>query len=80
MKLPVDPERLRARFPALDERDLAAYVEVTQRVLADPAHKGRRMAEVLAEGRKARTKPPHTLTEEESLALRYLTAVEKMQG
>jgi hypothetical protein len=77
--LPVDPERLRTRFPDLDDGDLAAYVEVTQRVLANPARKGRLMAEILAEGRLARGKARETLTAEESLAVRYLTAVEKMQ-
>jgi hypothetical protein len=78
--LPVDPERLRALFPALDDGDLAAYVEVTQRVLANPARKGRLMSEILAEGRRVRGKAAETLTAEESLALRYLIAVEKMQG
>lgn len=80
MTLPVDPERLRARFPDLDDGDLAAYVEVTQRVLANPARKGRLMAEILAEGRRVRGKASGTLTAEELLALRYLIAVEKMQG
>ena len=80
MTLPVDPERLRARFPDLDDGDLAAYVEVTQRVLANPTRKGRLMAEILAEGRRVRGKARESLTADESLALKYLIAVEKMQG
>jgi hypothetical protein len=80
VKLPVAPSLLRARFPALSEDDLDAYVQMTQQVLADPANRGRRMAAILAEGRRAREKPRETLSPEESLALRYLIALEKMQG
>jgi hypothetical protein len=79
VRLPVPPERLRARFPELDDGDLDAYVQVTQRVLADPHNRGRIMAAILAEGRRARGKAAGTLTPDESLALRYLNAVAKMQ-
>jgi hypothetical protein len=37
------------------------------------------MAAILAEGRRARGKAAGTLTPDESLALRYLNAVAKMQ-
>ena len=80
MTLPVDPERLRARFPALNDDDLDAYVRVTRQILADPRNRGRAMAAILARARGARDKSPETLAPEESLAVRYLQAVEKMQG
>jgi hypothetical protein len=80
--LPVDPERLRRQFPSLTDDDLAAYVEVTGTVLADPQARGKQMAALLARARAAREKAAagHDLTPEEGLALRYLGAVEKMQG
>jgi hypothetical protein len=79
--LPVDPERLKAQFPELSGEDLAAYADVTRRVLADPAAKGRIMREVLDLARAAREKQAggQGLSAAESLALRYLAAVEKMQ-
>ncbi len=78
----MEPERLRARFPALTEDDLDAYVTITKRVLADPRSRGRALAEVMAAGRRAREreKTGGVLSKEEALALRYLTAVGKMQG
>jgi hypothetical protein len=80
--LPVDPDRLRLRFPELSETDLEAYVAVTRRVLLDPVTKGRVLREVMDAARAARSKEESggALTREESLALRYLRAVEKMQA
>ena len=80
--LPVDLDRLRGQFPALSEDDLEAYALITRRVLRDPATKGRVMREVLATARAAQEKRGGgaALSAEESLALRYLRAVEKMQG
>lgn len=80
MSLPVDPERLRTQFPALTDDDLAAYLEVTKRVLADPQAKGKAMRAILESGRAARTKPAASLTADEQLQVRYLAAVDKMQG
>ena len=78
----MEPERLRARFPALTDDDLDAYLTITKRVLADPGSRGRAMAEVMAAGRRALEKEATgaALSEEEALALRYLAAVDKMQG
>ena len=80
--LPVDPERLRKQFPALTDEDLAAYVELTQTVLGDPATRGKSMAALMARARGAREKTDtgRALSRDEDLALRYLVAVEKMQG
>ena len=80
MSLPVDPERLRRRFAGLTDDDLAAYVEVTRRVLADPQAKGQAMRAILESGRCARSKPVADLNADEQLHLRYLAAVDKMQG
>ena len=80
--LPVDPARLRAQFPDLTDADLEAYASVTQRVLRDPAGKGKVMRELLALARSAREKQAagSSLGREEALALDYLRAVEKMQA
>jgi hypothetical protein len=80
--LPVDPERLRKQFPTLTSEDLAAYVEVTGTVLADPAARGKNMAALMALARAAREKAAagQALTAAEERAARYLTAVEKMQA
>jgi hypothetical protein len=80
VKLPVPPERLKALFPSLTDDDLHAYAEVTERLLAE-TRKGRVLSEIMAAGQRAREKetagaPPD---EAESLALRYLRAMEKMQ-
>ena len=82
MKLPVEPERLRSRFPSLTDEDIDAYVTVTKRVLADPRSRGPAMAEVMAAAQRAseREAGGAELTEDERLALRYLRAVGKMQG
>lgn len=78
--LPVDVERLRRQFPALTPEDLDAYVAVTRRILAarDPAHRARITRETLARGRAARAGQPRD--DDECLAVRYVAAVEKMQG
>jgi hypothetical protein len=81
-ELPVDPERLRALFPSLTDDDLDAYAQVTRRVLADPLGKAPVMREVIATGAQARDKQAagQPLSGPESLALRYLRAVQKMQA
>ena len=78
--LPVDVERLRRQFPALTAEDLEAYAAVTRRILsaAAPADRARITRETLARGHAARAKAPKD--DDGRLALRYLTAVEKMQG
>jgi hypothetical protein len=78
-ELPVDPERLRREFPDLDEADLEAYVTVTRRVLSDPGKRGQAMRELMELARGARAKQTGR-TADETLALRYLAAVEKMQS
>ena len=82
MRLPVDPERLRQEFPSLADEDLAAYAEVTRSLLADPARRGRRLAEVLAAARRGREKEAASapLDGDERLGLAYVRALEKMQG
>jgi hypothetical protein len=82
--LPVDPERLRRQFPDLTADDLAAYTEVTRRILgeASPDKRARLLRDTLARGQQARDKRAAgaALTEGELLDLRYLQAVAKMQG
>lgn len=81
--LPVDPARLRKQFPQLSDDDIAAYEKVTRRILESkgPAERGRVTREILETARSARKKAATgaALTDAESLALRYLGAVEKMQ-
>ena len=81
MKLPVDPERLRGQFPSLTDEDLAAYAEVTRSLLADPARRGRRLAEVLGAAQRGREKEAGAapLDDDERLGLAYVRALEKMQ-
>jgi hypothetical protein len=83
MSLPVDPERLRRQFPELSEADLEAYVAVTQRILAKatPGERTRLTRAILGTARDARSRADAgaTLSSEESLAVRYLEAVGKMQ-
>jgi hypothetical protein len=78
--LPVDVERLRRQFPSLTAEDLEAYAAVTRRILSarDPADRTRIARETLARGRAARAAEPRD--DDERLAVRYVTAVEKMQG
>jgi len=80
-ELPVDPERLKAEFPDLSGEDLEAFVQVTKQVLADPAAKGRIMREIMATALEARKKAAAggAVDAQETLALRYLAAVGKMQ-
>ena len=82
--LPVDPSRLRRQFPALTDADIAVYEEVTARILAEgrPEARARLARDLVALGRKARDRATGgvPLSDEESLAVRYLVAVEKMQG
>ncbi|HXK11368.1 MAG TPA: hypothetical protein VMT70_17120 [Vicinamibacteria bacterium] len=82
MKLPVEPERLRQRFPSLTDEDLAAYSAVTRALVALPRARGRRLAEVMAAADRGRAKEAAAmpLEEEERLAVAYLRALEKMQG
>ena len=77
--LPVDPERLRREFPALDDGDVEAYLEVTRRILGerDPVDRARITRDTLSRARGARASGAST--DEDLLALRYLAAVEKMQ-
>ena len=81
--LPVDPERLKRQFPDLTADDLHAYAEVTRGILsqASPDQRARLLRDTLARGRQARDKKAggKTLSEGESLDLRYLQAVAKMQ-
>jgi hypothetical protein len=81
--MPVDPERLRAQFPALTDDDLDAYTLVTRRILEADAHRrGAITREVLDKGRAAvqRAERREPLDEDDHLAARYLKAMEKMQG
>jgi hypothetical protein len=81
VKLPVDPERLRRQFPSLTDEDLAAYAEVTGSLLADPARRGRRLAEVLAAAQRGREKEAASapLDDGERLGLAYVRALAKVQ-
>jgi len=80
VKLPVPPERLKERFPSLTDDDLRAYTEVTQRFLGG-TKRGRALSDLMAAAQRAREKEAagETPAEAESLALRYLRAMEKMQ-
>ena len=82
MTLPVDPERLRRQFPSLADEDLAAFEEVTRRILADPRARGRVLAETMTLAQRAREKQALeiALEPEERVALAYATAIAKMQG
>jgi len=82
--LPVDPERLRKQFPQLTDADIEAYAGITRRILEKQgaAERARLTRDILETARTARTKASagSDLTERERQALRYLDAVEKMQG
>jgi hypothetical protein len=82
--LPVDPARLRQQFPDLDDGDIAAFEEVTRRILSESraAERARLTRAFVAQGKTARERmvAGMTLSAEEFLAARYLAAVEKMQG
>ena len=81
--LPVDPARLRRQFPDLTDGDIAAFEEVTRRILDQPGADARAKLtrQIVAQGRKARERAAAgtALSADESLAARYLAAVEKMQ-
>jgi hypothetical protein len=79
--LPVDPERLRRQFPDLDDDDLAAYVEVTRRILDDQRSRASTTRDLMERGRVAEGKRAagQALSADEDLALRYRRAVSKMQ-
>jgi hypothetical protein len=82
--LPVDPARLRRQFPALTDEDISAFEEVTARILAEdrPEARARITREIPAAGRRARDRAAagEKISSEESLAVRYVVSVEKMQG
>ena len=81
--LPVDPARLRRQFPDLTDGDIAAFEEVTRRILDEgkPETRARLTREIVARGRHAREREAAgaKLSADESLAARYLAAVDKMQ-
>ena len=81
--LPVDPARLRRQFPDLTDGDIAAFEEVTRRILDEgkPEARARLTREIVARGRQAREREAAgtKLSADESLAARYLAAVDKMQ-
>jgi hypothetical protein len=81
--LPVDPARLRQQFPDLTDADMAAFEEVTRRILGEsrPEVRARLTRETISRGRQARERAAAgaTLSADETLAVRYLAAVEKMQ-
>jgi hypothetical protein len=82
VRLPVDPDRLRAQFPGLTDDDLEAYAAVTRRILAAPSaeERARVTHEVLSLARQAREGGlGSSLSPEQQMAVRYLAAVEKMQ-
>ena len=82
--LPVDPERLKKQFPQLTDADVQAYEAITRRILEKkgPAERGKLTRDIMETARTARAKSGAggELTERERQALRYLNAVEKMQG
>ena len=81
--LPVDPARLRRQFPDLTDGDIAAFEEVTRRILDEgkPETRAKLTRETVARGRQAREREAAgtKLSADESLAARYLAAVDKMQ-
>jgi len=81
--LPVDPARLRQQFPDLTDGDIAAFEEVTRRILDEgkPETRAKLTREIVARGRQAREREAAgtKLSADESLAARYLAAVDKMQ-
>jgi hypothetical protein len=81
--LPVDPARLRREFPDLTDGDIAAFEEVTRKILAEARAdaRARLTREILTRGRQARERESAgaKLSGDEALAARYLAAVDKMQ-
>jgi len=82
--LPVDPTRLQRQFPELTADDLAAYTEMTGRILSEPSpdRRAQLIRDTLARARLARDRQASggALTDAEALDLRYLNAVAKMQA
>ena len=80
--LPVDPARLREQFPALTDEDVAAWSEVTARVLSAGPKRGAIVMDVVARGRAAlaRQAAGETLSGDDDVAARYIVATEKMQA
>jgi hypothetical protein len=82
--LPVDPERLREQFPQLTDEDIEAYAGITRRILEKKgaAERAKLTRDIMETARTARVKAGtgDALTERERQALRYLDAVDKMQG
>jgi hypothetical protein len=81
VKIPVPAERLKQQFPALTDDDLEAYTQVTTRLLGQ-SKRGKALSEVMTTAVRAREKDAagEALDAEESLALRYVRAMEKMQA
>ena len=81
--LPVDPARLRRQFPDLTDGDMQAFEEVTRRILAEgrPDARAKLTRQIVAEGRQARARATAgaKLSADESLAARYVAAIDKMQ-
>jgi hypothetical protein len=81
--LPVDPARLRRQFPGLTDGDMQAFEEVTRRILAEgrPDARAKLTREIVAAGRQARERAAAgaKLSADESLAARYVAAIDKMQ-
>jgi hypothetical protein len=81
--LPVDPARLRQQFPGLTDEDMAAFEEVTRRILSENRPEARAVLtrRIVAQGKEARKRAAagEKISDEESLSARYLAAVEKMQ-
>jgi hypothetical protein len=77
---PVDPARLKAQFPALTDEDVAAYLDVTKRVLADKDAAEDLPATLLARARALRASAEEARTDEDRRAVAYLAAVLKMQS
>ena len=75
----VNPERLKKEFPDLTQEDLDAYVQVTQRLLADPLKRVQVLEDVKAKAQAAQGKPEASLGADEALAARYMQAILKMQ-
>jgi hypothetical protein len=81
--LPVEPDRLRREFPALSDEDLAVYADVTRSVMAlEPDARGARVRELIEKARDARAKLElgRKVPESDLRLVRYLAALEKMQG
>lgn len=82
MRLPVEPARLRDRFPSLTDEDLSAYSEVTRALLAEPRARGRKLADVMAAAERGRAKEAAAtpLEDDERVAVAYIRALARMQG